>query len=52
MPERNDRAIIVVNGSLCARERSSPKTNNTEQWADGSPTPYNHKMKCVECVVK
>ena len=32
--ELNDRAIILVNGELCARERSSPKISTIEQWTD------------------
>ena len=32
--EQNDRAIILVNGELCARERSSPKIATIEQWTD------------------
>ena len=34
MRERNDRAIFVVNGELCVRERSSPKLFSIEQWTD------------------
>ena len=34
MRERNDMAIMLVNGVLSARERSSPKLNSIEQWTD------------------
>ena len=34
MRDRNDRAIKLVNGELCARERSSPKIATIEQWTD------------------
>ena len=34
MRDHNDRAINLVNGELCARERSSPKIATIEQWTD------------------
>ena len=34
MRERNDRAIILVNGEMCAMERSSSKITSIGQWTD------------------
>ena len=34
MRDHNDRAINLVNGELCARERSSTKIATIEQWTD------------------